>query len=170
MDDLTDKILHFRFVDIDMIAGDAGLSSIHEFAEHDAPGCHGNIGAFIDNGWRLAAQFESDGHEIFRSRFHADPAYCRRTGIENIVEWLSEQSLVLLSSSFDKRDIGSGKILFDQFLDDGCRMDRIIAWLEHDRISGCHRFDQRLEGEQERIVPWRYDQHASIRIMHDLAF
>src|SRR5690606_26037182 len=76
----VDKSLFLTGRQQDVIGGNTGLAGVQGFAETDALDGIFHIGAGGDNGRRFAAQFQSDGGQVFRRRAHHNFAHRGGTG------------------------------------------------------------------------------------------
>ena len=93
---------------------------------------------------------------------HDLTAYSLTSGEKDIVKVFSEKAGIFGTAACNDRDKFRWKAVFDQLLDDGTGIWRISTWFQNCSISGSDRIDQRLQSEQEGIVPGTHDQYGAV--------
>ncbi|SCG89463.1 Uncharacterised protein [uncultured Clostridium sp.] len=99
---------------------------------------------------------------MFCSLAHDLTAHSLASGKKDIVKVFSKKAGVFGPAACNDRDKFRWKAVFDQLFDDGTGIRGISTWLQNRSISGSDRIDQRLQSEQERIVPGTHDQYGAV--------
>ena len=153
-------------VDEQIIRGDAGLAAVEQLAEGDALCRQIELGGAVHDAGALAAQLERYGREMLAGSAHDLAADGHAAGEEDIVKPLIQQRLILPAAALDHGDILRREAVGDQRADDGGGCGRIGRGLDDAAVTRGDGADERLQGEHERIIPRRHDQHDAVGIMH----
>ena len=165
--DLQRKLVHelvaHGFVHEHVVGRDACLTAIEELAPRDSPGGEPDLGRRIDDARTLAAEFEHGRRQVLGALFEHDLAHRLASREEHQVELLVEQLLVLFATAAHDRDVIGREQLFDELGHDLARGGRVSARLHDGGVAGGKRIHERLDREQERVVPRADDEHVSER-------
>ena len=74
-----------------------------------------------------------------------------------------EKSVIFRTSAVYHSHIPGIKTFGDNGFNHPAGVRRVGTWFQYNCISGCNRIDQRINGEQERIIPWAHNQDNTIR-------
>ena len=75
-----------RFVDVDVVRRNAGLSGIDELPKRNASGGKGQVGGFIDDGGTFPAQLQGDWGQVLTGRSINGFSNAGAAGKEDVVE------------------------------------------------------------------------------------
>ena len=112
-------------------------------------------------GKRLDAYFKN--FLIFDRALSGNEINSLTSGEENIVKMFIEKSVIFRTSAVYHSHILGIKTFGDNGFNHPAGVRRVGTWFQYNCISGCNRIDQRINGEQERIIPWAHNQDNTIR-------
>ena len=158
LDDQRDQLVMHAALDQQIVGSHARLADVEPFAERDTAGRHTQVGRGVDDAGALATEFERDRREVPGSPFHHQFANMDATGEEDVVPPLIEQRRVLGAAALDDANEAWVERLLANPSQHRTRSRGVGARLEHHGVSGGERARERLERQQERIVPRRHDE------------
>lgn len=162
------KLVFYGAVAKDIIGRDAGLAAVEEFAEHDSFRGKADLSGRIHYARALPAQFEHRRGQVFRGVAEHFSAHVLAAGEKDHIEFFVQQRGVFLSAARDNRDVFGREALGYDFIDDRARRRRIGARLDYDRVARGDSVGDRVEREQQRIVPRAHDEDVAVRRRLDI--
>ncbi|EAU65357.1 conserved hypothetical protein [Stigmatella aurantiaca DW4/3-1] len=163
------KLLLPGGVDEDVVRRDAGLPRVDALAPHHPlrRGLHVRRG--IDDDRRLAAQLQRHPGQVPGRRRHHPLADARVAGEEEVVEGLLQQRIAQRRAASQQRHLALLEHIPDERLQERGGVGRLLAGLEDHAVARGQRGDERVDGQGERVVPRRDDQHHALGLGADLA-
>ena len=159
----SDELVGDSLVAEHIVGRHARLPAVQELAPDDASRRQIDLGGLVDDAGALPAELEHDRRQVRSRLLEHDLSDRLAAGEEDEVELLVEQLLVLLAPTAHARDVVLGEDIGDEVIDHLARRRRIRARLHDGGVARRERIDQRLDSQQERIVPWADDQHVAQR-------
>ena len=147
----------------DIVGGHAGLAAVEEFAEHDAPGRQRNVGGLVHDAGAFAAQLQHGGGQRFGGVAQHFPAHRGAAREEHKVKFLLQQRGVFLPSAGDHRHEFRGKALLHQRRQHRRSGGGVGAGLDDGGVARRDGVRQRVQRQQQGIVPGAHDEGHAVR-------
>ena len=161
--DLSDQFILDFSVAVNIIRCYTGLTTVEIFSKYNSSGCKFQVGTFLYNAGAFTAQLQGNRGQMYRCFCHYFPANMLASCKENIVKMFIEKSVIFRTSAVYHSHILGIKTFGDNGFNHPAGVRRVGTWFQYNCISGCNRIDQRINGEQERIIPWAHNQDNTIR-------
>ena len=161
--DLSDQFILDFSVAVNIIRCYTGLTTVEIFSKYNSSGCKFQVGTFLYNAGAFTAQLQGNRGQMYRCFCHYFPANMLASCKENIVKMFIEKSVIFRTSAVYHSHILGIKTFGDNGFNHPAGVRRVGTWFQYNCISGCNRIDQRINGEQERIIPWTHNQDHTIR-------
>ena len=164
-----DQLILHPCIAENVVRGDAGLAAVQELAEGNAPGRQLQIRACVHDAGALSAQLQRHRRELRRGLFQHKFSHVGASGEEDEVELLLQQAGVFAAPSGDHRHVLPWKGFAKQRRDQRAGVGRIGAGLDHRRVARRDGVHQRIQRQQQRIVPGAHNQRHAVGRGADIA-
>ena len=95
--------------------------------------------------------------------FHDELTHRLASGKENTVKLLVQEIIILFPAACDHRHIFGGENITQQFLQQFTRDRRVGTGFDDGSVARSQRIRQRVQRQQQRIVPGAHDQRHTVR-------
>ena len=147
----------------DIVGGHAGLAAVEKLAEHDAPGRQRDVGGLVHDAGAFAAQLQHGGGQCFSGVAQHLPAHRGAAREKHKVKFLFQKCGVFLPPAGDHRHKFRGKALLHQRRQHRRGGGGVGAGLDDGGVTRCDGVRQRVQCQQQGIVPGAHNQRHTVR-------
>lgn len=163
------EFVHARARHQRVVGRHASLAGVEQFAESQARRSLRQVAAFVDDGGRLAAQFQRHRCQVVRRGDSDLASYRGGAGKNEMVERQRRKIAADLNAAFDHGQLGRGEITRRQLRQQARKGRRQLAGFDHHAIArrqgGSRRHQRQLAG----VVPRHDIADHTQRLRHDPA-
>ena len=159
---LSDEFVVHAALNEHVIGRHARLPAVQELTKRDALGGKLDVRARVHDAWALSAQLKHGGREEFGRMTQHFLAYVLASREEDEVEFLLEQRSVFRATARDNRHVLGREAFRDNSLDNRAGRRRIGARFQNNGIACGDGVGERVDGQQERVVPRAHDERVAV--------
>ena len=151
-----------------IVGADAGLAAVELLGRCEVGGDLVDVGAFVDDDRRLAAQFQRHARQVLGGGGHDQFAHPRAAGEKDVAERQFEQRRRDADVTLEQRDLVFIERGAQDAAGDACGGRAQVGQLDHAAVARGNRRRDRAEREAQREIPRPQDQAHAARFVADL--